>query len=81
MPKENRNPPKQFTGPQGVATLLADYQEQRDVLNKKLDTIIEQLDEVLALVTPAINVSDADGDETGSATEEPGKGKKTTTKK
>lgn len=78
MPKENRNPPKQFTGPQGVATLLADYQEQRDVLNKKLDTIIEQLDEVLALVTPAINVGDADGD--ADDVLKPDKAKKTTKK-
>lgn len=77
MPKENRNPPKQLTGSQGVATLLADYQEQREALSKKLDTIIEQLDEVLALVTPAINVGEAD-EETDEA---PAKGKAKATKK
>lgn len=81
MSKENRNPPKQYTGPQGVATLLAEYQEQRDLLSKKLDMVLEQLDEVLELVTPAISVGEPDDSSvmTDGAKAKPAA--KTTTKK
>jgi len=56
MTRAKRNPPHELTGPQGVTTMLAQFAEQSAALDRKLDQIIGQLDEVLDLVTPAMQV-------------------------
>lgn len=48
MPKENRNPPKQLTGPQGMTTLLAESNERFARLEEKLDTLADQMANTLA---------------------------------
>lgn len=58
MPRENRNPPKQLTGPQGMTTLLAESNERFARLEEKLDGLTKLLGEVLALVTPAEETED-----------------------
>lgn len=52
MPKENRNPPKQLTGPQGMGTLLVESNERFAQVEEKIDALTKLVGEILALVTP-----------------------------
>lgn len=58
MPKENRNPPKQLTGPQGMGTLLAESNERFASVEEKIDALTKLVSEVLALVTPVEETED-----------------------
>lgn len=53
MPKENRNPPKQLTGPQGMGTLLAESNERFARIEEQIAALTKLVGEILALVTPA----------------------------
>lgn len=60
MPKENRNPPKQLTGPQGMTTLLAESNERFARLEEKLDTLADQMASTLsALLERLTDISSA----------------------
>lgn len=39
MPRENRNPPKQLTGPQGMTTLLTESNDRFARLEEKIDAL------------------------------------------
>ncbi len=58
MPKENRNPPKQLTGPLGMTTLLTESNDRFARLEEKVDELTKLLGEVLTLVTPVEETED-----------------------
>lgn len=80
MPRENRNPPKQLTGPQGMTTLLAESNERFARLEEKVDGLADQVASTLAeLLERLIGLSAAMASvEEAEPTEEAeGKAKKT----
>lgn len=58
MPRENRNPPKQLTGPQGMTTLLTESNERFAHIEEKLDQLLNRvegkLDELLDRIDGAL---------------------------